>query len=462
MAMESRAISGFWPIVRGLGHDRRGAVLALVAITATALLAITGLAVDVGWWYTIQRQNQSAADAAAISAAYELIGDPSRTAAQLTPFATASANLNRYAGTTPVVTYPYTDAIVASGVQVVLQQAQTTWFSALAGLNGVTIANRAVAIVTALDNPCMYILGRSPNGKSTLPKALSIIGSATLNATGCSICVDSTAADAVYEQGGSNAVLIADALISAGGISLTGSVTPQLSHGAQVSAPPCADPYATGPNALTHSFLTTGMPTTPACKKTGTTWSGNCVVQGNLISVGDKLSANTQIAGGLSIKNGTVTLSSGTYWITDGDLTLQNSKGGLQCASCTVILTTAKSTKGTVGAVTLDAQANLNLSAPSSGTFANLALIQDSNGLPTGTTINSPSNAQANASETLNGLVYFPDSALTFQGTPGGGSCLMVVANQLTLQGNPSLSTTNCPTTGPGAKKTVSTVALVE
>src|SRR5262249_43727221 len=148
-----------------------------------------------------------------------------------------------------------------------------------------------------------------------------------------------------------------------------------------------------------------------------------------------------RISGGLTIKGGTVNLSPGTYWITDGDLILGSGGGTLQCPTCsnggagvTIILTTAQPSGGTVGTLTLNSLAVLNLNAPSSGTFAGMVLIQDSNGLPGGpppTTINSPSNAQANSTETLSGLVYFPKSAVTFQGTPvtTGPQCLVLVAN---------------------------------
>ena len=116
-------------------------------------------------------------------------------------------------------------------------------------------------------------------------------------------------------------------------------------------------------------------------------------------------------------------LTPGTYWITDGDLTLGPGGGTLQCPTCTpggagvtVILTTAQASNGTVGALILDSQANLTLNAPSSGTFKGIVLVQDSNGLPAQTTINTSSTAKANATETLNGLVYFPQSAMDFQG----------------------------------------------
>lgn len=431
------ALAAFPAVFGSVWRDERGVTLVLTALMMAALLAITGLAVDAGWWYTLHRRNQSAADAAALSAAYELLNNSGWTSTNLTPFATGAAQQNGYSGDTPDVT------ATSDRVEVVLHQPQSTWFAALAGLNSVTISNRAVAQIVTLDKPCMYVLN------PTAPQALSIIGSATLTATGCSICDNSDADDAVYMQGGHNANIVADSLLIRGEMSETGSATPTLKHPAQFGFGQCTDPFA---SKLTHSYLTADMPTKPACTKTGSTWSGNCVVAGTSISPGDTLSPDTQISGGLKIKNGTVDLSpGGNYWITDGDLTLDNGSGaGLTCSTCvngtsgvTVIMTTASG--NTVGGVNLASNANLNLTAPSSGPFAGMVLIQDSNDLPKNTKFN-PVSVQANAAETLSGLVYFPQSAMDFQGTPvaNGPQCLLIVANTMTLHGNPAMVTTGC------------------
>ena len=475
--MARKARHGFWGISQQLWRDDRGVTLVLVALTTTVLLAITGLAVDAGWWYTIQRQNQSAADAGALSAAYELLLPNSTwTAAQLTPFASQAATQNGYAGTTPAVTYPCGSppclAQNSGGVQVVLQQPQSTWFAALAGLNSVTIANRAVAKVVPLDSPCSYVLN------PTAPKALSITGSATLSSPGCSICVDSTASDSIYMQGANNAVLTADTIITAGGIATTGQPTFNLNYPAQVGAPPCADPYA---STLTHSFLTSGMPTTPCLPlppdltNNVITVSINCSIAGTLAQAPKKggtvnMLGNTQITGGWDIKNETVNLTPGTYWITGGNLAL-DSNSTLECTACvpgslgvTIILTTDGTQQ--VGNVTQAANATVDsLNAPGSGTFQNLLLIQDSNGLPAGTAPTGSTTFRGTPGQTLDGLVYFPDTNLTFQGNPatGNSSCLLTVANKLTLAGNSNvLATTGCPTSGPGGVKKVFTVALVE
>src|ERR1700730_9184925 len=54
-----------------LRRDDRGMTMVLVAIVASALIGFTGLAVETGLWYTIQRYNQPAADAAAVSGVME-------------------------------------------------------------------------------------------------------------------------------------------------------------------------------------------------------------------------------------------------------------------------------------------------------------------------------------------------------------------------------------------------------
>src|SRR5260370_12114419 len=60
--------------LRRLWCDTRGATLVLVAAAISALIGITGLGVETGLWYTINRYNQSAADVAALSGALEKAG----------------------------------------------------------------------------------------------------------------------------------------------------------------------------------------------------------------------------------------------------------------------------------------------------------------------------------------------------------------------------------------------------
>src|ERR1700730_3279521 len=75
--------------------DDRGMTIVLVAIAASALIGFTGLAVETGLWYTIKRVNQSAADTAALSGAFEVLaGQPY---SDMCGFAKRDAALNAFA-----------------------------------------------------------------------------------------------------------------------------------------------------------------------------------------------------------------------------------------------------------------------------------------------------------------------------------------------------------------------------
>jgi hypothetical protein len=88
-----------------------------------------------------------------------------------------------------------------------------------------------------------------------------------------------------------------------------------------------------------------------------------------------------------------------------------------------------------------------NLNAPTSGAYAGLLMVQDT---VAGATYTTSAKFDGNAGQTLNGLVYMPNSSLNFQGDPSiTNSCLLVVAQTLNLDGNSSLATGGCPNTFP-------------
>ena len=161
-------------------------------------------------------------------------------------------------------------------------------------------------------------------------------------------------------------------------------------------------------------------------------------------------------------------LAPGTYWITS-NLTVE-SKAVLKCSTCnnvdgtgvTRILTTRT---GKIGALSIASSAVLNLNAPNSGRLAGVVLVQDSNGLPPGTTYTSRhSTIGGGPGATLNGLVYFPNSALTFHGNPSttGPRCLVLVVDSVNVNDTSSLDTGGCATAGLINLPAIDTVALAE
>jgi hypothetical protein len=478
---------------RRLLHDNRGTIMVLVAITLPVLLGFIGFGVEAGLWYTIKRHNQSASDVAALSGAFEVLA--TNTYSDICGFAKRDAVRSGFVfasytcpASSPACTAPASGKMCANNppvlgpnagktnyVEVILAQQQNTFFASLF-LPSVTINTRAVAAVSVLDQACLLALD------PTASNAIFVKGNPTLNMPNCSIVADSNSPNAIHFQGSAN--VTADTVVSHGGITQTGgAATITLNLPAETYAPIVPDPYA---STLTHSFLVNNtnssyrMPTSGTCTLTGSTYSGNCVISGSTIqSAGSSitLSDRTQISGGLDINHQTINLSPGTYWITDGDLTL-DTLGVLECTACnpatgagiTIILTTAKASGGQVGTVTGKAGATVgnpptapNFNAPGSGPFQDLLIIQDSNALPTGTTFTSTtSQFQGGPSTVLDGLVYFPKSQMTFNGNPSVGTtgCLLVVTDTITLSGDSKVNSTGC--NGPASPPTVKTVALTE
>jgi Flp pilus assembly protein TadG len=458
-------------VIARIFEDKSGATATLVAIALPALIGFGALSAETGLWFTIKLQNQSAADAAAIAAAYQIIAGEINVVTELAPAASEAATQNRYMGNTPAVTYPYNDGNVSDGVSVTLQQSQGA-FLAASFLTGVTVVTRAAAVMEVLDNPCILALGTSSTG-------LELADFARLEMPNCAVVANSTSRDAISLHG-STSLIAAATLVTAGEVSLQGTPIdpgappPQLTLGtlAMIGAPTVADPYA---RTLTHSFLTAGMPAPGLCGRTQTgglrTYTGNCMIPGaSLSEPAIKLSANTQISGSWSIPSGhSVDLSPGTYWITDGDLSVQ-SGAALKCSGCdnvqgtgvTIILTVER-TK--IGTVSISANAEFNLNAPRSGLFSGLVFVQDANGLPSGTTYTSNQGTIGGASGSMiNGLVYFPNSSVTFHGKPsaGGPKCLLVVVSALIVDAPSNLDSSGCTNTGVTDLPTINTVALAE
>jgi len=472
--------------VSRLLRDRRGVSAVTVAIIFPVMIGFAGLGVDTGMWYTIKRQNQSAVDAAAISAAYELLAGKTDVANDLTPAASEAAARNGYAGNAPTVIYPYSDSIVGNGVKVTLQQNQSPWFSSwFLPSSSVTIANQAVATVKPTNNnACVLTLGTG-TGLTGSPTGIGLTGNYSVTMPNCALVADSPIAAAI--DGVGNGCITALTIVSAGEYSFSGNSYPCQSNGYSLTLPPTlggpniANPYA---GIYTHTFLTANMPTSPACTPTMPefgiyAYSGNCVITGGfpVFWKSINLSGGTQIAGGLSLTGspvGTINLSPGTYWITDGSLTL-NGNITLQCPSCalegpgvTLIFTTTKGSVGTIGTISASADVNIDLNAPASGSYSGLLMAQDT--LPGASYASSfsclvvPGGCMSgNSSSTLSGLIYFPSSQLNFLGNiQTVSNCLVIVAKSVTLTGNAGLSSSGCQTAGLTTVPTLNTVALAE
>ena len=168
-------------------HNKEaGQVLPLVAISLAALMGFAGISVDVGYAEYQQREQQSAADAAALGGAQVLVSQcGNATAADAAAIADAAKN-GFTNGTNGVTVTAQLGSQLTSGpfagntcaVQVQVTAPHPTWFGALFGFKG-NVTTQAVAITPTTDGP-----GGIPPGQGSQPciQGASTTASSTFSA----------------------------------------------------------------------------------------------------------------------------------------------------------------------------------------------------------------------------------------------------------------------------------------
>ena len=145
---------------------------------------------------------------------------------------------------------------------------------------------------------------------------------------------------------------------------------------------------------------------------------------------------------GMDLK-GNVTFDPGIYYIdgsAGGSLDI-GSQAVVNAPGVVFILTTTSADYSTVARVNMNGGAQVNLTAPISGTYAGIMMYQDRRA-----TTNSSNLVNGNASSVYQGSLYFPQQSLTFSGTSGmNTNCMQIVARQVTFTGDSAI-TNVCPT----------------
>jgi hypothetical protein len=123
-------------MLRRRGQDESGAVLAIVAVTMVAFMAIAALAIDVSSFYQAKRHAQSAADAGALAGAQDLASSPGSASADADSYEQQS-----FKGSTDIVTVD----TIANTVTVDVTAVTPSFFGHALGLTSETVHARAVA-----------------------------------------------------------------------------------------------------------------------------------------------------------------------------------------------------------------------------------------------------------------------------------------------------------------------------
>jgi Flp pilus assembly protein TadG len=378
-------------------RDQSGQILVLTSVSMVALLGVAALALDASFMTAKRNRMHSAADAAAKSAAIELVRNSAVTQAALEAFAdqqVAAHGLTptRQSGTTSVIINrpPTTGAFAgnASYVEAIVSEPTSMFFGRILGWASMTPGAISVA---GAGNPSNCLIINEDMG----------IGNMTVTLNGCGAGIGGNLA-------GNNP-----------NSTITGSPTPPVGvSGTCTGTCTSMGALATGAPAPTDPLAGLAAPTAPdpvtCVPGSGTTLNAGCYT---------------------SIPASVTTLNPGIYYVT-GTVNIDNLTG----SGVMIYLT---------GAGQLDGENNssLNLTAPTSGPYTGIAIFQDK--------LNT-SEFKLKNQFTLNvsGAIYMPGVDVDFKNTVSftNTNCTLFIAKSLKIKnGNGALSNSGCAATFGGA-----------
>jgi Flp pilus assembly protein TadG len=430
-------------LFKRLWNDKRGNALIIFGASLPMIMGAVGLASDTIQWALWKRELQRAADSAAIAGVYAKVQSASYDDAVTTDLArnndVAGITINKSVTSAPS-TGSYTSD--SNAVRVSLQAQQRLSFSSLFMSSPPTITATATATIVPTGDYCVISL------ESTATTGISVGGTANVD-LGCGMITNSTSLDAAVAFGSSD--------VDASPIAAVGGIDASDNWGDDVQLLPFtlaqADPFAN-----------ISPPTPSGCSKFSDYDVGNNNKPGGVVDLTSQtgvvcLKENGGTPASLEIK-GDVRLGAATYVLDATSLKMTNNSARLSCNGCTIILTssTAATDSSSIGQVDLQG-GEVDLTAPSSGTYKGISIYQDrraSNSSSSKNIINGNSNSS------FQGAFYFPNQEMQFNGTTGiTTNCVQMVARRVTFSGTSAISNT-CPA-GSGASSFAGrSVRLVE
>jgi Flp pilus assembly protein TadG len=382
------------PRLKEVLSDQNGQTVVLTALAMTALLGFMALSLDVGLLFRAKRVVRVAADSAAVAATLDYLYNNSATSAQAAGKAAASQNgvTDGTAGATVTISVPPIDGpnLGSAGfVEAVVRQPNATFFMKLFGISSVNVAARAVAGTPTAGQACIWLM--APSGT-----ALSLQGSYNIQATGCGLYVNSPDASALKITG-NGGTLNAKFLDVVGGSTsnhATSPTAPSLHTAAR------KNPWGnlTGPTPTNGGCTTTDTTTTSITGPVAGPGLNKAICYTKAVTIsGATMGAGTYMfESGVTI-SGTVTVNGGTLDVYSGTFNEQSTSV-------------------------------LNITAPTSGTYDSIAIMQPSTNTTT-------MQVQFGASgQTLDGYIYAPGALVSLHDSGGGITATGIVAASMTNQ----------------------------
>ena len=391
--------------LRDLRDDLHGNVLMIVTLSLIPIIGTAGLAVDAAQWISWKRDLHSAADAGAIAGALAMKnGEDVNTVVNKV----LSVNTQHTYTIDAIETPPTAGEFAGRNgmVRVVLSVSQPLPFSSLFLSTAPTISVEAVAEGSSEVPNCMIALDTASVG-------LTVSGSARVDMN-CGMASNSNF-DATASG---NNTIKAGALSAVGTVNATGGVSADTAiHN---NSAPAVDPYAglfPNPNQVCNNWpLMSGSPNqlSPGCYR------------------------------GIQVQsNATLTLLPGTYYLGEKGLSV----GGNATVignGVTLIFTNTSSpfNPNKIGTFGAQGTSNIQLTAPTSGTYAGVIMIQDARTVPSN---QNRMLITGDSGSVFDGTIYAPTNAVTFSGNSSMSTdCLQIIATYITFTGNTTVRN-NCP-----------------
>lgn len=404
--------AGMIAFIRKLIKDRRGNALAIACAAMPLVVGAAGLAVDTIQWTLWKRQLQRAADSAAIAGVYER---EAKSGATSTVSATvahdAQLNLHTWMALKsgyPALSYPANSGLMQNQVKVTLAVQQSLPFSSLFVSTAPTIiANATAASLPAGGEPCMGAFETSAS-----KTGLNFTGNAGVHAPDCTGWSNSGSTNSAAAGGSSNVTL--ESVVAVGGIKESNN---WHVNSYRPYSPPFQDPFSqVQPDPTQMQCVSSDLDANTdlaAAATAGTNcWTGLRVGSNKTLNLDD------------------YAVGTKTIYITGGDAFIQ---GELTCNACTIVLTNSDPLSTTIGQFKVNADAKVNMTAPTTGPFKGIAIYQDRRA-----TDQSPGNKiNGNSGSIIQGALYFPKQELDYNGSGTTSAiCTMFLARRLNFSGN--------------------------
>ncbi len=422
----------------------------MVALSLTAMMGFAGLAVDVGLWYNDKRVAHGAADSAAYTAAWTY-SDDGKTASAVT-YAKAAAiavagtygYVNGSNGVTVTVNNPPASGSHTSNsgaFEVIITRNEPLFF-AVRYLSALSVSSRSVALITTTGgggNGAGCMLQGSSSGSTNMSNGI------TVTANGCGFYGNGSSSSALSVTGG--AKFTVSSLTLVGGINTNNGGVISDSGAKVTGASTTVDPYASETAAVTATAESQTCPQPGNLPKT--TYSSG----GSTYNISPGV-----YCGGLSISNGvTVNMAPGIYYVVGGQFSLQGGTTTNATGGVTIVLTGSGSNYATANIAN---GVNLNLTSPSSGPTAGIAILGDTNA-----PLSNTSTIAGGANMLISGAMDLWSQSVNFSnGSTNGSACTQLIAGSITFTGG--VVFTNCAgadgTLSIGSTPTVTSNTIVE